>query len=95
MGLSRERHGVNLAAPSYRREASARLGDTRRNGASASLQRNRNGGVGNHDSVGLAMAAAATNADPAKRRDHRAVRRLPGVTPPMRLKARMNAASDS
>ena len=28
-------------------------------------------------------------------RDHRAARRFPGVTPPMRLKARMNAASDS
>jgi hypothetical protein len=38
---------------------------------------------------------AHPRAFPQSARDHRAMRRLPGVTPPMRLKARMNAASDS
>ena len=55
------------------------------------------------DSVGLAVSRrgydtfpiAHPRASPQSARDHRAMRRLPGVTPPMRLKARMNAASDS
>ena len=40
-------------------------------------------------------AMTRSRASPQSACDHRAMRRLPGVTPPMRLKARMNAASDS